>query len=295
MFLDSFAKNKLSTIPVGMLYAKDGAVFVIEEVEAVYSKKLTKIQQKAESKQTRQLTIKNNGTIFEPYEIISIPLDLTQSSDASNQCLLEFLGHAGNINNLILESILDTTTILNIMNSTQYKNELTNGLLAISQNLFLSEALIEKLSHKEKIRFFTENKYRTKDNMKEHKKKFTDLIKTTLINYAEDREDLVSENPSELRAAIIKTYDEFYDKNISLAEIKTEIIEALTEKKNSSEVEIATVQIIKDAVAKYKITGENWQSKKQMANSLIEEMETSAQSKIDKYTKKIETINKFPL
>lgn len=295
MFLDSFSKNKVSTTPIGMLHAKDGATFVIEEVEAIYSKKLTKMQKKAESKQTRQLVIKNNGTIFEPYEIISIPFDLTQSSDVSNDSLLEYLGHAGNINNLIMESILDVNTILNIMNNPQYKNDLTNNFLAINQNLFSSEVLIEKLSLKEKLRFFTENKYRTKENMKANKTKFTSLIEQILLDYLEDNENLVSENPSELRSAIIKTCDDFFEKDISFNPIKENLLAGLSAKKESAKTELETVWVIKEAITKYKITGENWQSKKQMANSMIAEMEEAATNKINTYDKKVETISKFPL
>jgi len=295
MFLDSFSKNKVSTTPIGMLYAKDGAVFVIEEIEAVYSKKLTKMQQKADSKPSRQLAIKNNGTVFEPYEIISIPFDLTKSSDVSNECLLEYLGHAGNINNLIMESTLDVNTILSIMNNVQYKNDLTNNFLAINQNLFLSEALIDKFSLKEKIRFFTENKYRTKDNMEENKSKFLSSIDEILSNYVENKEDLISKNPSELRTSIIKTCDEFFEKDISFNSTKEKLLADLNAKRESAETELATVGVIKEAILKYKITGENWQSKKQMANSMILEMEETAQQKINEYNKKVEIISKFPL
>lgn len=294
MFLNSLSKNKISSTPIGMLHSKDGASFVIEELDVTYSKRLTNMQQKADIKQTRELAIKNNGKLFEPYELITIPFDLTKSSERSNEALLEYLGHPGNINNLILESILDTSTILAIIKNPHYNNNLTKTFLAKSQNLFESETILENLSTLEKIKFFTSNKYRTKDNMNEHKILFKSLIKEILEDYVNDRNDLLSENPSEIRASIIKTCDDFYDKELIFEDIKRSILITLSEQEAAIETEIEAINTIKEALIKYKITGENWQEKKHIANTLIDNLSNETDLKSERITKKINTIKKFP-
>lgn len=295
MFLDKLTKKDEDLTPIGMLYATDGAEFIVEEFTPKYSRHISKIYKKAERDVPRQILVKNNGTIFEPYELVKVPLDLTKSSDFSNAALLEYLNFGGNVNNLIMESILDTTTILAICENKQYQNEFTMNYLAIYQNMFVSDNLISLLSTRQKIRLYTENQRRTPDIMKDQKENFFKLIKDILNNYAEDLEDLVSENPSDIRANIIKTCNDYYEKDISFDREKSKILELLYEEKKKIEVEKETVFIIKDAVAKYKITGEGWQTKKEACNNLIHEINETVEDKLFKINKKIEVIRNFPL
>lgn len=295
MLIEKLARKDEETKPIGMLYATDGAEFLVEEFTPKYSRHLSKIYKKAEREVPRQIIVKNNGTIFEPYELVKVPLDLTKSSDFSNTALLEYLNFGGNVNNLIMESILDTTTILAICENKQYQNEFTMNYLAIYQNLFVSDSLIALLSTKEKIRLYTENQKRTPDIMRDQKDNFFKLIKSIIDNYVEGTEDLISENPSDIRANIIKTCNDYYEKDISFDREKSKVLESLNEEKKKIEIEKETVSIIKDAIAKYKITGEGWQAKKEACNNIIHDINETVDDKLFKINKKIEVIRSFPL
>lgn len=295
MFLNKLGKEKNTNTPIGMLYAKDGAEFVIEEIITNNSRSLSKIYEKVEYIPNRQLIIKNNGAIFEPYELVNVQLDLTKSSDTSNSALLEYLNYGTNINRLITESILDVTTMLEIINNPRYKNELTNMHLATYQNLFLSEQLLKTLSLKEKIEFYTNNVHRTKDLMKEHENNFNNCIKELLFLFLDNKDDSIIENPSPLRVAIVKTCNEFYEKNVSFKSVKDELLSILNNKKESETLRSETISIFYEAISKYKITGEGWQGKKDAAKELCDELETKNKKELELINYQIDVIKNFPI
>lgn len=288
-------KQSSKNIPIGSLYAKDGALFIIEEIENTYSRSFSKLQQTAENRPDRQLVIKNNNTVFEPYELTAVAFDLNQSSDISNDALLEYLSFGGNVNNLILESVIDVATMMKIMNTPQYHNEFTNNYLATHQNLFLSDKLIEKLTLREKIRLYTENKYRTKELMEEHKEAFLLVVREILDNFISEQEDLVSENPSDIRVNILKTCHDFFADDNFIKPEKDRVIKILEEEKKSLSLRAETIDIMIDAVVKYKITGDDWQTKKDMATNIVHTLKDENKAKLSEINSKIKTIRTFPI
>ncbi len=288
-------RQSSKNIPIGSLYAKDGALFIIEEIESTYSKSFSKLQQKAENKPDRQLVIKNNNTVFEPYEITAVAFDLNQSSDTSNDALLEYLAFGANINNLILESDIDVATIIKIMNTPKYHNELTNNYLATHQNLFLSDKIIDKLSLKEKIRLYTENKYRTKELMEEHKENFLLVVREILENFVSNKEDLISENPSDTRVNILKTCHDFYADDNFIKPEKDRVLKILEEEKKALSLRAETIDIMVDAVVKYKITGDDWQKKKDMATDIVNTLRNESKEELSKLNQKMKAVRTFPV
>ena len=295
MFFKGNMFKENENTPVGILYAKDGAEFVIEELSQVHSRQLSKIYEQAQYKPARQLIIKNNGATFEPYEIVAVPLDLTKSSETSNLALLEYLKLGGVINKLLTESIVDTTTLLEILNTPQYRNELTLGYCALHQNMFVSEQLIDKMSVEDKLKLFTTNIYRTPEIMSSRKSEFYSLLEKVLTMYVMDEKDLISENPSELRVNIVKTCNTYYDKDVSIQTVKNKILLVLNEKEDDANTKLEAVQIIKEAVSKYKITGDNWKEKKESIQILCDKMQLDSELELETIQKKINTIKNFPI
>ena len=290
-----FKKQSSKNVPIGSLYAKDGALFIIEEIENTYSKSFSKLQQTAENRPDRQLVIKNNNTVFEPYELTAVALDLNQSSDISNDALLEYLAFGGNINNLILESVIDVATILKITDTPKYHNEFTNSYLATHQNLFLSDKLIERLTLKERIRLYTENKYRTKELMQEHKEAFLLMTREILDSFIYGKEDLVTENPSDTRVNILKTCHDFYADDNFIKPEKDRIIKILEEEKKQISLRAETIDIMVDAVVKYKITGDDWQIKKDMATNIVNGLKNDVKEQLSEINSKMKTVRTFPV
>ena len=64
MLFKNLKNQGSSNIPIGSLFAKDGAQFIIEEVDATYSRSFSKIKEKADIHSERQLIIKNNNMIY---------------------------------------------------------------------------------------------------------------------------------------------------------------------------------------------------------------------------------------
>ena len=58
MLFKNLKNQGSSNIPIGSLFSKDGAQFIIEEVDATYSRSFSKIKEKADIHSERQLIIK---------------------------------------------------------------------------------------------------------------------------------------------------------------------------------------------------------------------------------------------
>ena len=295
MLFKNLKNQGSSNIPIGSLFAKDGAQFIIEEVDATYSRSFSKIKEKADIHSERQLIIKNNNTVFEPYEITAVPLDLHKSSSVSNEALLEYLSFGGNVNNLILESDLDAATIMKIIETPKYRNEFTLSYLAVNQNLFVSDNLVNSLGTQEKLRLYTENKHRTVEIMEDYKSDFKTLIDTILNEYISGKSDYISENPSDIRIKISKTMHDFYQDDSVIQEPKDTTLRLLEKERNKVREKIETVEVLKQAVSKYKITGDGWQEKKQLANDMIADIENENNEILNKINNQIKTIRTFPI
>ena len=115
--------------------------------------------------------------------------------------------------------------------TSKYRNEFTLSYLAVNQNLFVSDNLVNSLGTQEKLRLYTENRHRTVEIMEDYKSDFKTLIDTILKEYISGKSDYISENPSDIRIKISKTMHDFYQDDSVIQEPKDTTLRLLEKKR----------------------------------------------------------------
>lgn len=298
MLLDKIVGKKETTNIIGMLYGQKGEELVVEEITPGQSRRLSKMYEKINDSPEKKIMITQNGALVEPYQIVHIPLDLTKSSDRTNENLLDYLKYGSLINQLIQNSTVDTTSVLRIMETEQYRNEFTYSYLAVYQNIFLSDKCISLFPFVERLRFYTKNIHRTQEIMAERRDEFFAIIEQLLQNYADGTDNLAEENPSDIRVDIINTCNTYYSKDISFSDIKKKIVDIPKQRLLSLEQDIEALQRTEELISKYQKRQNVQMEKKEWCVRALElnhEQQNDIKNRITKNNKMIEVIKNFPL
>lgn len=286
--------NKTENRIIGLLFDINGEQFTIEEVTQKYSKYLSKAYEKTNVNPQRELIIKNHNTAYEPHEIIEIKLDLRKSSQLTNEALIEYLQFAGQINGLVQKSIINIETIFFILNNPSYNNKFTKGYILIHQDVFDSQSFLDELNYMEKIKLYTENRYRNNSIMERYKEDFNkniyEMFKSFLIGENID----ISESPSVLRNSIMSTANEYYNKEIGFMDEKDNAFNAIKQIESDITHSIEVINTMKDAISKHKIVNSNWKELKDDAMVIVDNLLKESTEKQDELNKKKNIVKYFP-
>jgi hypothetical protein len=130
--------------------------------------------------------------------------------------------------------------------------------------------------------------------MDRYKEDFDNCIYELFKNYMMGEGIDISENPSILRNVIISTVNEFYGKEIGFLKEKDKALYAVQHIENELNYNLQVANIVKEAVVKHKILGENWKELKESSLSIAENLLKEAQSEIDSFNLKKNIIRYFP-
>lgn len=250
---------------VGMLTTIEGQNFTISEVFPKYNKKLTKLLNDEERKEIVVNDV--DGSVITPNQLCKIGLDLKKSSQNTNVYLLNFLKYSANINILLENSIVNTETIVLILNEKAYHDDNTQKYIIENQDILSDDYIIDKLSEHNKFKLLLNNKYRNVDNMKRLKEMFFSLVYNFMREYFNN--EVVSNNNvnhayfESIKNDIINTCNVFYDKNISFIKEKEMLLDELKDEVAKLNEKIKIHNIVIDAMNKYKISEPNWKELKE--------------------------------
>jgi len=279
---------------IGLLFNIDGEQFTIEEINKKYSKYLSKAYQKTNTVVKRELIVKNHNTAYAPHEIIEIKLDLSKSSQITNDALLEYLQFAGQINGLVEKSILNIETIFSILGNNLYNNLITKNYILIYQQVFDSQSFLDSLTYMEKLKLYTENRYRTKEIMNKYKENFNECIYLMFKEYLLENKIDISESPSVLRNLIMSTVNDYYDSEIGFTKEKEKAFNDIKYLEDNIVNELKVIENIKEAVLKYKISTTDWKELKESSLNIVNKLFLESGTQQSKINQKKNIIRYFP-
>lgn len=244
---------------IGHIANVEGEVFTLAEVDpdgGFFEKRLFKKVSKADDTVNyKDLVLLSGDNKISPDEAIKIKFVFVGQNIEFCSKFLEFLSIDARIACFCIYSRLNKTMIDLILNRKLSGNIIKS--LVENQNLFENENFINKLSLEYKFIFFTENRYRTVENMAPYK----DLIKDTLINILSDNVILGNEkfgfkeidlvdDVSEFKVLLYKMDDEYFDDDFPFTECENVVKEKIAEHAKRNQENIDDLKYLLDSISK---------------------------------------------
>ena len=244
---------------IGHITDVDGNVFTLAEVDmegSYFEKKLFRKVSKADSSVScKDLILLNGDDKITADDAIKIKFVFAGQNIEFCSKFLEFLSIDARIACFCIYSRLNKTMIELIL-SRKLSGNIIKSLVE-NQNLFEYESFINKLGLEYKFIFFTENRYRTVENMAVYKEEIKELlIKILSDNVILGNEkfgfkviDLV-DDVSEFKVLLYKMDDEYFDDDFPFTECENVVKEKISEYARKNQEDIDDLKYLLDSVSK---------------------------------------------
>jgi hypothetical protein len=176
------------------------------------------------------------GEYVPSWEVSKIKLDLSTSNKEVIDCFIkEYLQSSSNIRTALTYMKFPMEGLLTIWNGTHKDNSLIKETLLAYQNILSDYDFVEGLIHQEKWLLFTQNIYRTNENMKAYENMYREVIADFLSKYLSSKYIEKYERVyGEWKELVIKTFSEFFSDDLKEQAVQEAILKT---KKDLSEYE----------------------------------------------------------